>query len=132
MSDDERPTNFSPMRIAQEKLQAPRKDQPLVELRFVNPDGETEVWLLGKGALPWDDKDFRGAVRMAYLDRGVDMRLANQRDAIERLQKDVDTGEEALTLSQNALADARKHIAHHHAGLIGVFGCGYPAKEAAK
>jgi hypothetical protein len=94
MSKDDR---LGPTRLTGEQIgRKPRKDQPLVELRFVNPDGETEVWMLGTAALPWEDDDFRAAIRMAYLDHGVDMRLKNQRDAIDRLLK---------------------HVQHHHADI---------------
>jgi hypothetical protein len=125
-------TAFGLQRIVLPDISQPREDQPTAELRFVNPDGSTEVWIISKAVMPWDDENFKSAVRLAYLDYGVDSRLANQRASIERLQEDLANGEEALTLSQNALADARQHISHHHDGFAGVFSCGYPSKESAK
>lgn len=97
-----------PERIKLADLSGPRKDQPIVELRFVNPNGDTEVWMLPTLALPWEDSDFRGAVRLAYLDRGVDSRLATQRGSIDRLQS---------------------HVDFHHDGLAGVFPCGFQEKS---
>jgi hypothetical protein len=114
MSDDVGPTN-GPQRIAPSDVSQPRGDQPIVELRFVNPNGETEVWMLGKNALPWGDKDFRAAVRLAYLDYGVDTRLGIQLAAINRLLD---------------------HVRSHHADLRSEFDvpghnwrCKYQAKD---
>jgi hypothetical protein len=65
-----------------------------VEIRFVNTKGETEVWVyrlspqLGENwrlSLPQRVRD--GRIIAAYIDEGVDSRLATQAGSIERLTK---------------------------------------------
>lgn len=100
--------NPGPERIKLADLSEPRKDQPIVELRFVNPDGNTEVWMVHKESIDLLALSSFGLVRLAYLDKGVDSRLANQSASIDRLQS---------------------HVDFHHDGLAGVFPCGFQEKS---
>lgn len=84
-----------------------REGEQSVELRFVNQQGETEVWIL-KGANVGPNRlaGLTGAtVWKAYIDDGVDSRLGLQREIIERLYR---------------------HLDQHHDNLgTKVFGCGF-------
>lgn len=65
-----------------------KRGEATVELRFVNTDGETEAWIIDKRAL--DLRFIRDScVSRAYIDDGVDSRLANQGETIGRLTKHV-------------------------------------------
>lgn len=95
-----------PKRILQGDLSEPRKDQPIVELRFVNPDGDTEVWMVHKESIDLQALSSFGLVRLAYLDKGVDSRLATQRESIDRLLKHLNTHhDEILNEAHNRGAD---------------------------
>jgi hypothetical protein len=85
-----------PKRVPLDQLSRPRSDQPTVEMRFVNENGDTEVWLIRKDKLDFEGLSSPERVRLAYLDRGVDVRLATQRDSIERLQRHVESHHEYL------------------------------------
>lgn len=65
------------------------------ELRFVNHKGQTEAWIiqLGSDYMKLQRRVYHGEVIAAYIDDGVDSRLANQAETIDRLTK---------------------HIAYHH------------------
>jgi hypothetical protein len=69
-----------------------KPDEQTVEIRFVNTKGQTEVWiyrlapqLAGAWALNLPQRIRDGAVWEAYIDEGVDARLATQAGSIERL-----------------------------------------------
>lgn len=85
-----------------------------VEVRFVNSKGETEVWLLKTGAINSFLKLATAAapVWKAYVDDGMDTRLANQRASIQRLLD---------------------HLEFHHdkLGPVAILGCGYEGKDHA-
>jgi hypothetical protein len=78
-----------PTRVPLEDLGRPAANQPLVELRFVNENGNTEVWMLKREMLDFEGLSNPTRVRLAYLDRGVDSRLATQAESINRLQAHV-------------------------------------------
>jgi hypothetical protein len=78
-----------PTRVPLEDLGRPAANQPLVELRFVNENGSTEVWMLKREMLDFEGLSSPTRVRLAYLDRGVDTRLANQLASIESLQRHI-------------------------------------------
>jgi hypothetical protein len=101
-----------PKRIELNELGKPDPKQPIVELRFVNTNGDTEVWLLRRDTLDFEGLSDPTRVRMAYLDPGVDSRLGTQAQSIERLQAKLD--------------------AHHteHDMLAGCETCGYPGASA--
>ena len=68
-----------------DKLGTLKPGEVAVELRFINTDGETEVWMVEA------NKDFLSAIRrgrdtpLAYIDDGIDIRIANQRNTIDRM-----------------------------------------------
>lgn len=93
------------------------KDAQVVELRFTNEDGETEVWHLPAqqmaARLVEENLLIQPAnVVQAYIDDGVDSRLGNQANIIDRLMR---------------------HLAAHHAelGVEQAKDCSYMAKQAA-
>jgi hypothetical protein len=79
-----------PVRVDTSALGSPDESQPLVEFRFTNTEGATEVWLLRRETLDFEGLGSAERVRMAYLDNGVDSRIARQRESIERLLRHVD------------------------------------------
>jgi hypothetical protein len=83
-----------PVRVPLERLGRPKANQPQVELRFTNEHGTTEVWMISTSALYFDA--LKGRVRLAYLDHGVDIRLANQSASIDRLTKHLKHDHEVL------------------------------------
>lgn len=58
-----------------------------VEVRFTNADGATEVWIIKllDGNRDPHNIIHAGVVWKAYTDDGMDSRIANQRNIIERL-----------------------------------------------
>lgn len=78
-----------PRRIELNQLGRPAENAPIAELRFTNKDGKTEVWMLGVETLDFEGLSSPQRVRIAYLDEGIDIRLGNQRDAIDRLLRHV-------------------------------------------
>jgi hypothetical protein len=52
-----------------------------VEVRFINEDGETECWLVED----FVSEHIRERVKASYIDDGVDARIANQAESINRL-----------------------------------------------
>jgi hypothetical protein len=79
----------------------------LVEFRFTNAQGVTEAWMIPANLLSWDE--LSKMVKLAYLDRGVDLRLAHQKASIDRLLD---------------------HVQFHHKGFQGVFPCGWSEDAA--
>lgn len=73
----------------------------LIELRFTNPKGKTEVWIIQPPAEidgfgpTFNPQEMAGCgeVVRAYIDDGVDARLAVQAASVDRLAK---------------------HVSHHH------------------
>lgn len=72
-------------RLPLDKLGALKPGEIAVELRFVNTEGETEVWMVDA------NQDFLSSIRrgrdtpLAYIDDGIDIRIANQKRTIDRL-----------------------------------------------
>lgn len=91
-----------------------KEGEQTVELRFVNSEGQTEVWILkGENVGPNRICGLTGAVVWrAYLDDGMDTRLGNQRASIQRLLD---------------------HLEFHHnkLGPVDLIGCGYEGKDHA-
>lgn len=70
------------------QLGFPHEKISTAEIRFVNEKGQTEVWVFRLDQSQSPDGLFSelcNRVWMAYLDDGVDSRLANQAAAISRL-----------------------------------------------
>ena len=55
------------------------------EIRFVNADGQTEVWIIAITQSALDR--FKESVSEAYLDDDVDFRISRQRRIIDRLMR---------------------------------------------
>jgi len=85
-----------PRRIELNQLGRPAESAPIAELRFTNKDGKTEVWMLGVDTLDFEGLSSPQRVRIAYLDEGIDIRLGNQRDSIDRLLRHVNAHHEDL------------------------------------
>lgn len=62
-----------------------------VQMRFVNEDGETEVWIVALGLIQEDANKELHALRTTilkkFIDDQVDVRLGNQANSIDRLTK---------------------------------------------
>lgn len=82
-----------PQRIDLKDLGSLKPDGGLIEVRFTNTDGRTEVWMVpndiwgqaSEGAL----EILRPHVKLAYLDYGVDSRLGLQRDRIDLMLRHI-------------------------------------------
>jgi hypothetical protein len=72
------------------KLGVYKPGSGFLELRFTNLEDQTEVWLIPEGAVDFGRIQGLNQVKLAYVDYGVDIRLANQRYVIDRLQKHVE------------------------------------------
>jgi hypothetical protein len=72
-------------RLPLDKLGTLKPGEVAVELRFINTDGETEVWMVEA------NEDFLSSIRrtrntpLAYVDDGIDVRIATQKRTIDRL-----------------------------------------------
>lgn len=96
-----------PERVELSKLGRPAQNQPIVELRFINQNGDTEAWLIRRETLDFEGLSSPTRVRVAYLDRGVDTRLATQKASIERLGSQLYESAQHISAHHRDIADGR-------------------------
>jgi hypothetical protein len=98
-------------RVPLDELGSPHEEMGgMLEVRFTNSTGATEVWMVPDKFWGKDTEGFldvmreSGAVKLAYLDSGVDTRIG-------------------LLM---------EHVGFHHEGFKGIFPCGYQSLANAK
>jgi len=92
-------------KLERDRLGRLGKDVQIVELRFTNEDGETEVWHLPAQQMATrlvDDNVLIQPVNIlqAYIDDGVDVRLGNQAEIIGRLMRHLRAHHDELGVEQ--------------------------------
>lgn len=101
-------------RIALDALGERGEGTGLVEFRFINQDGATEVWMVEPSDTMMALLRAEERVKLAYIDSGVDVRVG------------------LLTESRTALQD---HVASHHEELTALyqkeFGVSYACRQFA-
>lgn len=80
--------------ISKDQLGVMKAGETGIQVRFVNRDGKTEVWIIPARALNLGD--LRAEVLMAGIDNQVDVRLSNQAEIIGRMTQHVEYHHEEL------------------------------------